>query len=120
MDIGIFCPLLSFPNSFQMSSAACLHHVLVLSLSHIRLLVTPWTAACQAILSLTISRSLPKFKSIPLAMPSNHLVLRHSFPLSSIFSSVRVFSNDLAAHIRFTASYCQVNVLAPQSYNQDH
>ena len=60
-----------------------------------------------------------QFKSIPLAMPSNHLVLCHSLALSSIFPSIRVFSNESAAHIRFTASYSQVNVLLPQSYNQD-
>ena len=53
--------------------------------------VTPWTAAHQAYLSLTISRSLPKFMSIELVMPSNHLVLccafscPQSFPASGSF-----------------------------------
>ena len=47
----------------------------VQSLSRVRLLATPWTAACQASLSLTISQNLPKFVSIALVMPSSHLIL---------------------------------------------
>ena len=43
-------------------------------LSHVQLFVTPWTAACQAFLSLTISQSLPKFMSIESLMLSNHLI----------------------------------------------
>ena len=43
--------------------------------SHVRLLATPWTAACQASLSLTISQSFPKFMSIASVMPSSHLIL---------------------------------------------
>jgi len=64
--------------------------------------VTPWTAACQASLSFTISQSLLKLMSIELVMPSNHLIL--CFPLlllSSIFPSIRVFSNDLALRSRW-------------------
>ena len=59
--------------------------------------------ACQASLSLTISwRSLLKFISIELVMPSNHLILCHPFSLlSSIFHSIWVFSNELAVHIRW-------------------
>ena len=63
---------------------------------------TPWTAARQASLSLTISQSLPKFISIELVMPSNHLIL--SCPLlllPSVFPSIRVFSNELAVCIRW-------------------
>ena len=48
--------------------------VVVQSPSHVRLHVTPWTAACQVPLSLTISRSLPKFMSITSGMPSSHLI----------------------------------------------
>ena len=63
--------------------------------------MTLWTTASQASLSLTISRSLPKFMSIELAMPSNHLILCHSLLLlPSIFSSIRGFSNELALHMR--------------------
>ena len=59
--------------------------------------VTPWTAACQASLSFTISRSLLKLRSTESVMPSNHLVLCHPLPLlPSTFSSIRVFSNQSA------------------------
>ena len=56
---------------------------------------TPWTAACQASLSITNSRSLFKLMSIGSVMPSNHLILCHHllFP-PSIFPSSRVFSNE--------------------------
>ena len=58
---------------------------------------TPWTVACQASLSFTISKSLLKLISIELVMPSKHLVLCHPLLLlSSIFSSIRVFSNESA------------------------
>ena len=63
-------------------------------LSHVWLFVTPWTAAHQASLSITNSRSLLKLVSIELVMPSNHLALCCSLPLHpSIFPSIRVFSN---------------------------
>ena len=74
----------------------------VQSLSHVRLFATPWTAACQASLSITDSRSLLKFKSIELVMPSNHLIL--SCPLlllPSICPSIKVFSNESALRIRW-------------------
>ena len=71
-------------------------------LNHIRLSETPWTAACQAPLSLTISRSLLKFMSIESVMPSNHLILCHPLLLlPPIFSSIRVFSSESALHIRW-------------------
>ena len=72
------------------------------SLSHVWLFVTPWTAACQASLSFTISKSLFKFMSIELVMLSNHLILCHLLLLlPSIFPSIRVFSNESALHIRW-------------------
>ena len=62
---------------------------------------TPWNAACQASLSITHSRSLLKLMSIGSVMPSNHLILCHPLLLlPSIFPSIRVFSNELALHIR--------------------
>ena len=73
--------------------------VVVQSLSHVRLFETPWTAACQAPLSFTISQSLHKLLSIESVMRSNHLILCHPFP-SSIFPSIRVFSNESALCIR--------------------
>jgi len=74
----------------------------VQSLSHVRLFVTPWTAACQVSLSFTISHSLLKLMSIESVMPSNHLVVCHLLLLlPSIFTSIRVFTNELALHIRW-------------------
>ena len=62
----------------------------------------PWTAACQAPLSSTISQSLLKLMSIELVMPSNHLILcRPLLLLPSIFPSIRVFSNESVLQIRW-------------------
>ena len=67
----------------------------VQSLSHVRLFATPWTAACQASLSITNSQSLLKLTSIESVMPSNHLTLCcHLLLLPSIFSSIRVSSKE--------------------------
>ena len=67
----------------------------VQSLSHVQLLVTPWTAAHQASLSITNSWSLLKLMSIESMMPSNHLILCHPLLLPpSIFPSIRVFSSE--------------------------
>ena len=64
--------------------------------------MTPWTAARQASLSITNSRSLPKHMSIELVMPSNHLILwRPLLCLPSISPSIRVFSNESALCIRW-------------------
>ena len=88
---GIFSERLGIPwfNSVQL-------------LSHVRLFATPWTAACQASLSITNSQSSLKPISIESVMPSNHLIL--SCPLlllPSIFPSIRVFSNESALRIRW-------------------
>ena len=75
------------PPSLQVGKAWCCG-----SVAQLCLIVTPWTAASQASLAFTISLSLLKFLSIGSAMPSNHLILCHSFlffPL--IFPSIRVF-----------------------------
>ena len=64
--------------------------------------VIPWTAARQASLSINNSWSLLKLMSIESVMPSNHLILRQPLLLlPSIFPSIRVFSNELALHIRW-------------------
>ena len=74
----------------------------VQSLSRVRLLVTPWTAGRQASLSITISRNLLKLMSMESVMPSNHLILCHLLLLlSSIFPSIRVFSNESVLRIRW-------------------
>ena len=80
--------------------------------------VTPWTAACQASLSITNSQSLLKLMSIESVMPSNHLIISSSHPLllpPSIFPSIRVFSNESVLCIRwpqywsFSFSICPTN-----------
>ena len=74
----------------------------VQSLSCVHLSATPRTAACQACLFITNSQSLLKLMSIELLMPSNHLILCRPLLLPpSIFSSIRVFSNDSVLCIRW-------------------
>ena len=71
-------------------------------LSHVRLFATPWTAACQASLSITYSRSLIKLMSIESVIPSNHLILCCPLlllPLS--FPSISIFSNESVLRIRW-------------------
>ena len=73
----------------------------VQSLSHVRLFATPWTAGCQASLSITNPQSLLKLMSIESVMPSNHLILCHPLLPPSIFHSIRVFSNESVLHIKW-------------------
>ena len=86
-------------------------------LSCIRLLVTPWTAACQASLSITDSRSLLK-----LMMPSNHLILCHPLLLlPSVFPSIRVFSNESAPPNRWPKywSFGSIGRVLEESFRVD-
>ena len=70
--------------------------------SRVLLFTIPWNAAHQASLSFTISQSLLKLMSIESVMPPNHLILCCPLLLlPSIFLSIRVFSNELALHIRW-------------------
>ena len=90
--------------------------VVVQSLSHVWLFVTPWTAARQASLSLTISLSLLKLISIESVMPSNHLVIcRPLLLLPSIFPSIRVISNESALHIRWPMNWSFSFSISPSS-----
>ena len=74
----------------------------VQSLSHVQLFATPWTATCQASLSITNSWSLSKLMSIESVMWSNHLILCCPLLLlPSTFPSIRIFSNESALHIRW-------------------
>ena len=74
----------------------------VQSLSHVRLLATPWIAACQASLSITNSQSSLKLTSIESVMPSSHLILCHPlFFLPPISPSIRVFSNESTLRMRW-------------------
>ena len=71
-------------------------------LSHVRIFVTPWTAACKAFLSITNSWSLLKLMPVESVMPSNHLTLcRPLLLLPSNFPSIRVFSNQSVLRIRW-------------------
>ena len=71
-------------------------------LSHIWLFATPWTATCQASMSITNTQSLLKLMSIELLMPSNHFILCCPLLLPpSIFPSIRIFSNESFLHIRW-------------------
>ena len=83
-----------FPSIYTFSS--------VQSLSHVQLFATPWTATCQASLSITNSWSLLKLMSIESVIKSNHLILCHPLLLpTSIFPSIRVFSNESVLPIRW-------------------
>ena len=94
---------------------------LLQSLSGIQLFATPWTTAHQASLStITNSQNSPKPISIVSVMPSNHLILWHPLLLlSSIFPSIRVFSNESALCIRWP-KYCSFSFnISPSSEHQD-
>ena len=89
-----FCPLV---DVWEYTLSSVQYH----SLSRVWLFASPWTAACQASLSITNSWSLLKLMSIELVMPSNHLSLCFSLLLlPSIFPSIRVFSNESFLRIR--------------------
>ena len=71
-------------------------------LSHVWLFATPWIAARQASLSITISQSSLKFTSVELVMPSSHLILcRPLFLLPPMPPSIRIFSNESTLHVRW-------------------
>ena len=100
MNYGdLWSPIFKKPNlrlkRFYMSNS-------VQSLSRVQLFVTPWTAARQASLSITNSRSPTKPMCIESVMPSNHLILCCLLLLlPSIFPSIRVFSDESALRIRW-------------------
>ena len=87
--------------------------VVVQPVSRVQPFVTPWTVACQASLSFTISWSLLKFMSIESMMPSSHLILCHPLLLPSIFPSIRVFSNESALRIRWPKYWCLSFSISP-------
>ena len=88
-------------------------------LSRVWLLVTPWTAARQASLSITNSWSPPKPMSIKLVMPSNHLILcRPLLLLPSIFPSIRVFSNESTLHVRWPKYWSFSFNISPSNEHQ--
>ena len=87
----------------------------MLLFSHIQLFATPWTAACQASLFFTISRRLFKLMSIELVMPSSHLTLCRRLLPPSIFPSIRVFSKELALHIRWPKYWSFIFSISPSN-----
>ena len=96
-------PKLKLHNFLKLTSCS-LHlrkHSSVQSLSRLTF-CDPWTAACQASLSITNCQSLLKLMSVQLVIPSNHLILcRSLLLLPSIFPSIGVFSNESVLHIRW-------------------
>ena len=82
--------------------------VVVQPVSHVSLFSTPGTSACQASLSFCICLSLIKLMFIESLMPYNHHILCHPLLFSSIFFSIRVFSNESALRIRWP-KYWSVN-----------
>ena len=111
----------TYPNchreKFSERESMIAHDLVVVWLSsHIRLFVMPWTAERQASVSLTISRSLPKFMSIESVMPSSHLILCCPLPLlPSIFPSIRVFSKESAVHVRWPKYWSISFSISPSS-----
>ena len=96
----------SFPHTFNSPQ----------SLSSVQLFVTAWTAAHQASLSLTNSRSLLKLMSVESVMPYNHLILCRPLLLPpSIFPSNRVFSNESALRIRWPKSWSLSFSISPSN-----
>ena len=91
-------------------------HVIQFSCSVVSNSTTPWTAACQASLSVTNSLSLLKLMSIKLVMPSNNLIFCHPLLLlPSIFPSIRVFSNASVLHIRWPKYWSFIFSISPSS-----
>ena len=88
----------------------------VQSLICVRFLATPWTAACQASLSINNSRSFLRLMFIESVMPSNHLILCRLllFP-PSIFPSIRVFSNESVLHIRWPKYWSSSFSISPSN-----
>ena len=92
----------------------------VQSLICVQLFVTPWTAAHQASLSITKSRSLLKLTSIESVMPSNHLILCCPLLLlPSIFPTIRIFSNESVLHIRWPKYWSFGFIISPSNETQD-
>ena len=108
-------PYLKKPNSvlFIRSTA---QFSLVQLLSHVRLFMTPWTAAHLASLSITNSWGLLKLMSIQSVMPSNHLIFCGPLLLlPSIFPNIKVFSSESVLHIRWPKYWSFSFSISPSS-----
>ena len=106
-------------GSSKLLNVQVTHSVQFSSVQSLSRSATPWTAAFQASLSITSSRSPPKSMSIVLVIPSNHLILcRPLLLLPSIFPSIWVFSNESALHIRWTKYWSfSFNISLPNEYS---
>ena len=92
---------------------------LVQSISGIWLFVTPWTAAYQASLSFIISQSLFKLMPTESVMPSNHLILCYPLLLPSVFTSISVFSSELALRIRWSEYWSfSFSIISSSEYSE--
>ena len=92
--------------------------LLVQSLSCVRLFSTPWTAVCQASLSLTVSQSLLKLMSTESVMATSHLILCHPLLLLfSIFTSISVFSSESTLCIRWP-EYLSFSISLSSEYSE--
>ena len=104
---------IKFKKLWKVSILIFIHYSVQL-LSHVRLFVTPWTAACQASLSITSSQNLLKLMSIKSIIPSNYLILCCPLLLLPLtFPSIRIFSNESVLHIRWSkylASVLPMNI----------
>ena len=77
--------------------------------------MTPWTVACQASLSFTISQWLLKLMSSEPVIPSNHLIICHPILLPSVFPSIRVFSSELSLCIRWPKYWGLNFIISPSN-----
>ena len=93
--------IFSNPNSYLKISICPQNAFSIQLLGHVQLFAALWTAALQTSLSITNSRSLLKLMTIKSVIPSNHLILFCPLLLSSIFPSIRVFSNESVLCIRW-------------------
>ena len=84
--------------------------------SHNQLFAAPWTAACQAALSSTVSQSLLRLMSIELVMLSNHLILYHPRLLPSVFPHIRGFSSESALCIMWP-NYWSFSISTSNEYS---
>ena len=116
--VNPFQKVFNFLCSDTSGKSLCMAAIVVVqSLSHVWLFATPWITAHQASLSFTISWSLLKLMSIESMMPSNHLIFC-CFPLlPSIFPSIRVFSSELALHIRWP-KYWSFSISPSSEYSE--
>ena len=85
-------------------------------LNHIQLFAAPWTAACQAALSSTVSQSLLRLMSIELVVLSNHLILYHPLLLPSVFPNIRGFSSESALCIMWP-NYWSFSISTSNEYS---